>query len=136
MTAIHLPTLNAALNFLSAVFLLAGYVAIKRDNVAVHRAFMGSALITSTVFLTSYLYYHYHAGSKHFEGLGWIRPVYFSILISHTILAAAIVPLILTAVWKALRGNFVGHARVARITWPLWMYVSVTGVVIYWMLYR
>ncbi len=133
---ISLPTLNAVLNFSSAVLLSAGFYFIKRDKIAEHRLCMMAAFLTSTVFLCSYLYYHYHAGSKHFQGTGWIRPVYFTILLSHTVLAAAIVPMILITLWKALRMEFEAHQRIARWTWPLWMYVSVTGVVIYLMLYR
>ena len=132
---VHLPTLNAFLNLTSALLLSAGYFFIKRNNINAHRICMGAAFFTSTLFIVSYLYYHYHAGSKHFMGIGFIRTVYFSILISHTILAAAIVPLILTTIYRASRGRFEAHARIARVTWPLWMYVSVTGVVIYGMLY-
>lgn len=133
---ISLPAVNATLNFTSAALLAAGYYFIKKKNIAAHRLSMGLAFLTSTVFLACYLYYHYHAGSKRFEGTGWIRPVYFSILISHTILATAIVPLILVTLWKAWRADFEAHRRIARWTWPLWMYVSVTGVAIYWMLYQ
>jgi putative membrane protein len=131
-----LPTLNACLNFTSAVLLSAGFYFIKRQNILAHKIAMGLAFLTSSIFLGCYLYYHYHAGSKHYAGTGSMRTVYFSILISHTILAAAIVPMILTTLARALRGNFAGHVKIARWTWPLWMYVSVTGVVIYWMLYQ
>lgn len=132
----HLPTLNACLNFMSAVFLTAGFIFIKRKNVVAHKIAMGLAFLTSSAFLSCYLYYHYHAGSKPYTGMGFSRTIYFSILISHTILATAIVPMIFTTLWKAWKGNYEGHAKIARWTWPLWMYVSVTGVVIYWMLYR
>lgn len=132
----HLPTLNAGLNLTSATLLTLGFIFIKKKNITAHRICMGAAFLTSILFLISYLYYHYHAGSKHFEGTGWVRPVYFSILLSHTILAVAIVPLILLTLRQAFKRNFSAHAQMARWTWPLWMYVSVTGVVIYWMLYR
>jgi len=131
-----LPTLNAALNSLSAIFLVTGYLCIRRKKIAAHKASMISAVITSSLFLISYLVYHYHIGSRSFEGQGWIRPVYFSILISHTILAATIVPLVIITLKRAWKGNFKLHARIARRTLPLWLYVSVTGVVVYWMLYR
>jgi len=131
-----LPTLNAALNSLSAIFLVIGYLCIRRKKIAAHKASMISAVITSSLFLISYLVYHYHIGSRSFEGQGWIRPVYFSILISHTILAATIVPLVIVTLKRAWKGNFALHARIARRTLPLWLYVSVTGVVVYWMLYR
>jgi putative membrane protein len=133
---IYLPTLNAILNSTSAVLLLAGFVFIKRKNITAHKICMGMAFLTSVLFLTSYLYHHYHAGSTKFLGIGWIRIVYFSILISHTILAVVIVPLILVSLFRAWSGRYEAHKRIARLTWPLWMYVSVTGVVIYWMLYR
>ena len=126
-----LPTLNAALNSLSAIFLVTGYLCIRRKKIAAHKASMISAVITSSLFLISYLVYHYHIGSRSFEGQGWIRPVYFSILISHTILAATIVPLVIITLKRAWKGNFKLHARIARRTLPLWLYVSVTGVVVY-----
>lgn len=133
---LHLPSLNAVLNSLSTVFLFLGYRAVKLGRTSAHRAYMLSALVTSAAFLVSYLYHHYHAGSTRFTGTGWVRTVYFAILISHTILATAIVPLVLVTVTRAIRGRFEAHARLARWTWPLWMYVSVTGVVVYWMLYQ
>lgn len=131
-----LPALNAALNGTSAALLLLGYVSIRRGAKDKHRLFMTAACVTSTLFLVSYLYYHAHHGSTRFQGTGWIRPVYFSILISHTILAAAVVPLVLVTLVRALRGSFDRHAKVARWTLPVWLYVSITGVVIYGMLYR
>ncbi len=97
---------------------------------------MLSAFATSTLFLVSYLTYHYQVGSVPFEGRGWVRSLYFSVLIPHTVLAAAIVPLVLVTLVRALRGKFERHKRIARWTLPLWLYVSVTGVVVYWMLYR
>lgn len=129
------PSINASLNLTAGVFLLLGYVFIKKGNVAAHRIVMGAAFAASTLFLVSYLYYHYHAGSKPYTGQGMIRTVYFAILISHTILATAIVPLILTTLGLALRGRYERHRAWAKWTWPLWMYVSVTGVIIYAMLY-
>lgn len=131
-----LPTLNAILNATSAVLLLIGYALIRRGRWRQHRAVMLAAVTTSTLFLISYLTYHAHAGSKHFLGHGWIRPVYFAILITHTILAAAILPLVLVTVTRALRGRYERHRAIARWTFPIWMYVSVTGVIVYVMLYR
>jgi uncharacterized membrane protein YozB (DUF420 family) len=130
------PALNAALNGASAVLLLSGRWFIVHGRMAIHRAFMIAALVTSSVFLGCYLYYHYHVGSVHFQGTGWSRPVYFTILISHTILAAVIVPMIIITLARALRERFDRHRVIARWTFPLWLYVSITGVVIYLMLYR
>jgi uncharacterized membrane protein YozB (DUF420 family) len=130
------PVINATLNGTSAVLLVIGRNFIKRGRMAAHRAVMLTALVTSTLFLISYLYYHAHVGSVRFQGQGWSRPVYFSILISHTILAAAIVPLVIITLSRALRERFDRHRAIARWTFPLWLYVSVTGVVIYFMLYR
>lgn len=131
-----LPALNAALNGISALLLASGYLCIRRQRVTGHKVCMGSAFVTSTLFLISYLTYHYHVGSVPFGGRGWIRAAYFTILISHTILAVTIVPLALVTLSRALRGRFSKHVRVARWTLPLWLYVSVTGVVVYWMLYH
>ena len=131
-----LPGVNAALNTASALLLATGYLFIRKGRVALHRLCMLSALLTSTVFLTSYLIYHYNVGSVPFRGQGSIRAVYFTILISHTILATAIVPLVLITVTRAFKENFERHKRIARWTLPLWFYVSVTGVIVYWMLYR
>src|SRR5947199_7936546 len=130
------PVINASLNGTSAVLLLVGRNFIKRGWVAAHRAVMMAALCTSTLFLASYLYYHWHVHSVHFQGQGWSRPVYFSILISHTILAMVIVPLVIITLLRALRERFDRHRKIARWTFPLWLYVSVTGVVIYVMLYH
>ncbi|HEX6504616.1 MAG TPA: DUF420 domain-containing protein [Terriglobales bacterium] len=130
------PALNATLNGTSAVLLVAGRWFIVHGRMAIHRAFMIAALITSSVFLGCYLYYHYHVGSVHFQGAGWSRPVYFTILISHTILAAAIVPMIIITLSRALRERYDRHRVIARWTFPLWLYVSITGVVVYVMLYR
>jgi len=131
-----LPALNAFLNGTSAVLLLVGYNLIRRGRMRAHRLAMLAALCTSAVFLTSYLYYHAHVGHVLFPGHGWSRPLYFSILISHTILAVAIVPMVLVALSRALRARYALHKAIARWTFPLWMYVSVTGVVIYLMLYK
>jgi uncharacterized membrane protein YozB (DUF420 family) len=130
------PSINATLNGTSAVLLLIGRRLIMRGRVAAHRAVMIAALVCSSVFLTSYLYYHYHVGSVHFAGQGWSRPVYFTILISHTILAITIVPLVIITLSRALRERYDRHRAIARWTWPLWMYVSVTGVIVYFMLYH
>lgn len=135
MTLSQLPTLNAGLNLTAACLLAAGFYFVKTGRVNAHRAMMVAALLTSVLFLTSYLYYHAHVGSKPYQGVGFLRTVYFTVLISHTILAAVIVPLILTTLTFAVRGRFDKHRTWARWTWPMWMYVSVTGVVIYVMLY-
>jgi len=131
-----LPGVNATLNAATAVLLLIGYGLIRRGHRRAHRAVMLSAFALSVLFLFSYLWYHAHAGTTRFPGRGWIRPVYFAILISHTVLAAAIVPLVLVTLARALRSDFPRHKRLARWTLPVWLYVSVTGVVIYGMLYR
>lgn len=135
MNVSDLPTLNALLNTLSAICVFAGYRAIKRKDVYRHRMMMIAGLVASALFLTSYLYYHYQVGSVPFPGQGLIRPVYFAILISHIILAAVILPMVLRTVYLALSGQIERHRRIARWTLPLWMYVSVTGVVVYLMLY-
>ena len=128
--------LNASLNGLSAVLLAGGYVAIRRGKVDVHKRFMISAFCVSTVFLISYLAYHYRVGHVVFQGQGWIRPVYFALLTSHTILAVVIVPMILVTLRRAWLEKFDRHRVIARWTWPLWMYVSVTGVIVYLMVYQ
>ncbi len=130
------PALNATLNGISAILLVTAHAMIRRQRVRVHRGCMIAAVITSTVFLASYLYYHAHVRSVHFPGTGWARPVYFSILISHTLLAAAVPPLALTSLILGLRGRFDRHRRIARWAYPIWLYVSVTGVVVYIMLYQ
>jgi uncharacterized membrane protein YozB (DUF420 family) len=130
------PALNATLNGVSAVLLITGRWLISRRRIAAHRAVMLSALGASTAFLVSYLYYHAHVGSVHFRGQGWSRPVYFTILTSHTILAAVIVPLVIITLSRALRERFDLHRAIARWTFPLWLYVSMTGVIIYFMLYH
>jgi putative membrane protein len=131
-----LPAVNATLNGTSALLLVAGYVAIRRGRQSTHRALMLSALGASALFLTSYLFYHYLAGTTRFAGTGLARPVYFTVLTSHTILAMVIVPLVIVTLVLALRGRFPRHRRIARWTFPLWLYVSVTGIVVYLMLYQ
>lgn len=131
-----LPPLNAALNALSASLVVSGYICIRRGKTALHKRCMVSALGVSTLFLLGYLILRAVAGMTRFTGEGWIRPVYFAILFSHTVLAAAIVPLVLVTLVRALRGEFDRHVRIARWTLPLWLYVSVTGVLIYWLLYH
>jgi len=131
-----LPGLNAVLNATSAALLATGYVLIRQGRREAHRRVMLGALTSSALFLTSYLYYHFHVGSVKFQGQGPVRTLYFTILITHTVLAVTIVPLVVLTVVPALRERFDRHRRWARITLPLWAYVSVTGVVIYWMLYR
>ncbi|HEY3153512.1 MAG TPA: DUF420 domain-containing protein [Candidatus Binatia bacterium] len=130
-----LPTLNAALNSLSAVFLFTGYLLIRSKKQSAHRVCMLVAFACSILFLISYLIYHYQVGSVPFKGQGWVRPVYFTILLTHTILAVTVVPLAIITLIRALREKFPAHRRIARWTFPIWLYVSVTGVVVYWMLY-
>jgi len=131
-----LPLVNACLNTLSAGLLAAGFVFIRRRRIVAHVTCMLGAFAVSTLFLLSYVTYHYHAGSRPFTGQGWIRPVYFALLITHIVLAAAIVPLALTTIYRAARGTFDRHVRIARVTLPVWLYVSVTGVLVYWLLYH
>jgi uncharacterized membrane protein YozB (DUF420 family) len=136
MTVHDLPGLNASLNATAAILLLTGFVFIRQRRVPAHRACMIAALAVSCLFLVSYIVYHAQVGSVRFQGRGWIRPVYFTILGTHTVLAIAIVPLVLITLRRALRGEFPRHKRLAHWTLPLWLYVSVTGVVIYWLLYH
>jgi len=142
MTFSDLPAVNACLNGLSTIFLTAGFVLIKRGNQRAHRNCMIAALASSTVFLVCYLYYHYQMkqvyGEAHtrFVDPAWFRPIYLAILFTHLIGAIAIVPLVIMTVSRAIRQKFELHKKIARWTWPIWMYVSVTGVVIYFLLYR
>jgi putative membrane protein len=136
MTVYDLPALNATLNALAALCLLLGYVYIRRGRQTAHRNAMVGALALSALFLTSYLVYHYHAGSRPFTGQGPLRIVYFTVLITHVVLAIVIVPMVLVTVSRALAARFDRHRQIARWTWPLWMYVSVTGVIVYVMLYQ
>jgi uncharacterized membrane protein YozB (DUF420 family) len=130
------PALNAGLNGASAIMITTGRVLIRRQKVRLHRACMITAVATSSLFLISYLYYHAHVGSVHFPGQGWVRPLYFTILISHTLLAATVVPLVVVSLTYAMRRRFDHHRRIARWTYPVWLYVSITGVVVYVMLYQ
>lgn len=132
----RLPSLNASLNATSAALLILGYYFIRQRNVLAHRRCMKLAFAVSILFLCSYLYYHAHAGSTRFTGEGWIRPVYFSMLLSHTVLAAAVPILAMMTLYRALNNQFEQHVSIARWTLPIWLYVSVTGVVIYWLLYH
>lgn len=135
--SIHdLPALNAGLNFTSAVLLSFGYMHIRNQQKIAHRNCMICALCTSTLFLISYIYYHTHVPPTHFTDPEWFRPIYLTILITHTILAAAIVPMVFVTLSRALKARFDRHKAIARWTLPIWMYVSVTGVVIYFILYR
>ena len=137
MTVHDLPAVNATLNGLSAIFLIAGFVFIKRGNKTAHRNCMITAFGTSVVFLACYLTYHAMVKTvTHFVDPAWFRPIYLTILLTHTLLAVVIVPLILLTLWRAKNENFAAHKKIARWTWPLWLYVSVTGVVIYLLLYQ
>jgi uncharacterized membrane protein YozB (DUF420 family) len=136
VTVSDLPALNATLNGTAAVLLGIGWTLIRRGRIAQHRAVMIAAFCTSVLFLISYLTYHAQIGSKPFQGQGGIRIVYFAILLTHTILAAAIVPLVLITLSRGLKRNDARHRAIARWTLPLWMYVSITGVIVYLMLYR
>jgi len=131
-----LPAVNATLNGLSAIFILTGYVLIRRGHRELHKRCMLTALVTSSLFLVSYVVYHANAGSRPFPGTGVARAIYFAILITHVILAAAILPLALTTTARGLRAQYTRHVAIARWTLPIWLYVSVTGVVIYLMLYQ
>jgi len=141
MTILDLPAVNATLNGLSATFLVAGFVFIKRGNKMAHRNCMISAFVTSVVFLGCYLTYHgylacvLHRGPTRFVNPAWFRPIYLTILLTHTMLAVVIVPLIITSLWRAKLERFEAHKKIARWTLPLWLYVSVTGVLVYWLLY-
>lgn len=131
-----LPTLNATLNAIAAVLLTAGWILVRRGHKNAHRGVMIAALVCSAAFLTSYLVYHYQVGSVRFQGTGLVRTVYFTVLISHTVLAAAVPVLAVITVVRAVKGRFKKHRAIGRWTLPIWLYVSVTGVVVYWMLYR
>jgi putative membrane protein len=131
-----LPHLNAALNGVSFTCLIAGYLAIRRKRVPVHRAFMLSAFAASSLFLISYVTYHYNAGSRPFPGTGLIRPIYFGVLLTHIILAAIIVPLALMTLRFALKGDIDRHRRIAKWTFPIWAYVSASGLLVYFLLYH
>lgn len=132
----YLPHLNACLNTTSALLLFTGYRFIRARNVVAHRACQIAALVVSILFLASYLTYHFNHGTTRFQGTGLARPIYFTILTTHTILAMVIVPLVFLTFYRAFRGDFVRHRKIARITLPLWLYVSITGVIVYLMLYQ
>jgi putative membrane protein len=141
MTPLDLPPVNGSLNGLSALLLSAGYMFIRRKNMIAHRNCMIAAFVTSTLFLICYLTYHFYLYKLHrpvtsFTNPAWFRPIYLTILISHTILAVVIVPLVLITMSRGLKARFVQHKKIAHWTWPLWMYVSVTGVIIYLLLYQ
>ena len=136
MTVQDLPTLNASLNTFAGILLLSGYIAIKKGKKELHRNLMIAALAVSAAFLTSYLIYHYHVPSKKFPDLGFIKTIYFLILFPHIILAVVMVPMILKTFWHAYKQEWEKHKKIARITFPIWMYVSVTGVIVYFMLYH
>jgi len=131
-----LPAINATLNATAATLLVYGYTLIRRKQVEKHRRVMITTFVVSVVFLICYLVYHAQVGSVAFKKTGWIRPAYFSILLTHTVLAAAVPFLAITALWRAWRGEFERHRRIARWAFPIWLYVSVTGVIVYLMLYQ
>jgi putative membrane protein len=131
-----LPTLNAALNSTAAVLVGAGFYFIKKKKIQAHKFCMITAVIVSSLFLTSYLVYHYSVGTVHFTGQGWIRNVYFPLLLTHTVLAVLILPLVLRTIYLAFTRRIPEHRRIARWTFPAWMYVSITGVIVYFMLYQ
>lgn len=130
------PAINATLNGLSGVFLLTAFLLIRKKKIQLHKRFMLAACTTSLVFLASYLTYHYTAGATRFAGTGWSRPVYFTLLLTHTVLAVTIVPLAVISVFNGLKMRVATHRRFAKVTFPLWMYVSVTGVLVYFFLYQ
>jgi uncharacterized membrane protein YozB (DUF420 family) len=136
MTLSDLPAVNASLNALSAVFLTMGFVFIKRQKQTAHRNCMITACCTSLLFLTCYVIYHAHAGRTVFKNPEWFRPIYLTLLLTHTVLAVTIVPMVIVTLSRALRQRFDRHKQIARWTWPMWMYVSVTGVLIYFLLYH
>ena len=136
MTVHDLPAVNASLNALSGVLLTIGYLLIRKRRIAQHKKCMIAAFVTSSLFLISYVVYHAQVGSVGFPRYGIVRPIYYTILISHTVLAVAIVPLIFVTLYRAWRSQFTQHVRIARWTLPLWLYVSVTGVIVYLMLYQ
>ena len=136
MTVTDLPALNASLNATCAILLVIGWVLIKRGRIRQHRAVMIAAVATSALFLVSYLIYHAQVGSVRFTGTGTIRTVYFTVLLTHTVLAAAIVPMVLVTLSRGLSGRYDPHRRIARWTMPMWLYVSITGVIVYVMLYQ
>ncbi len=135
MSLRDLPTLNALLNAASAFLLILGVRRIRARRVRAHKRLMTGAFLVSTLFLASYLLYHFHAGSVGFAGPDWVRPIYFFILITHSVLAAFVPPMAILTLYRAWRGDFARHRRIARWTYPVWLYVSFTGVMVYWLLY-
>jgi putative membrane protein len=135
VTIADLPALNASLNGLAAILLGIGFVFIQRGEIERHRFCMVAAFVVSMAFLVSYVVYHVHHGATPFPGRGWVRPVYFTLLVSHVVLAALVVPLACVTLYRAWRSDFARHRKIAELTFPVWMYVSVTGVVVYWILY-
>ena len=131
-----LATVNAGLNATAAVLIGAGFYFIKQKNIAAHKACMVAAMIVSAAFLTSYLIYHYNVGTVRFTKQGWIRNVYFPLLLTHTVLAVVVLPMVLRTFFLGWKSRFSNHVRIAKWTFPVWMYVSVTGVIVYLMLYR
>lgn len=131
-----LPTLNAILNATSGILIIIGYVMIRRGKVNAHRACMIGAVTASIIFLISYIIYHFNVGATRFAGTGWSRPFYFTVLISHTILAVVLAPVVVVTLRRALKGDFKRHLKIARWTFPMWVYVSITGVIVYFMLYH
>jgi len=131
-----LPAVNASLNALSASFLVVGYAMVRQRKIGAHRASMMAAVVCSVLFLVSYLFYHWQVGSVRFQGTGALRTFYLTMLLTHSVLAAAVPILAAITLIRALRGRFDKHAAIARWTLPIWLYVSVTGVLVYWMLYR
>jgi len=136
MTLSDFPAINATLNGISACLIISGGIFISRNRKREHVLCMAGACVTSSLFLICYLYYHYHHGSTKYQGEGFLRTVYFSILLSHTVLAVVILPMVIRTVYLAVSQQLEKHKRIAKITLPIWIYVSITGVVIYWMLYR
>ena len=132
----YLPSVDAVLNATSALFLVSGYFFIRAERIQAHKVCMLSAFVTSLLFLICYLTYHFFHGVTRFAGTGAIRPFYFALLGTHTVLAAVIVPMVLTTLYRAWRERFEQHRRLARWTFPLWLYVSLSGVAVYWMLYH
>ena len=131
-----LPTINAILNATSGILIIIGYIMIRRKKIAAHRACMIGAVSASVIFLISYLVYHFNVGATRFAGTGWSRPVYFTVLVTHTALAAVLAPVVVVTLRRALKGEFARHLKIAKWTFPMWLYVSITGVLVYFMLYH
>ena len=137
MKVSDLPAVNAALNSLSTIFLVAGYLFVRRENKSAHQKCMLAAFVTSAVFLACYLYYHFTVEAvTHFTEPGWFKPIYLTLLATHVVLAIAMLPFIFLTLWHALKGHFDKHRKFAKWAWPVWLYVSVTGVLVYLILYQ